>query len=226
MSASQKIPNIFTAPNIDKDKESTSRDVQITTIYASFYIKFFTHYPVELKEMESLSYHKIHEMMTYWTAKFPELQTISATEITRLRQEGHKIILIDVRGEAERNVSVIASSISVKEFEEMVKTSSSLAELQDPSTIIVPYCAVGYRSGRFARTLISNGFQSVRNSEGIILWTYTADKEGSLVDMKTGEATRKVHVLGPPWALASPDYEMVSMSYLGVATYMLGYYIS
>ncbi|KAJ1392770.1 hypothetical protein B484DRAFT_439429, partial [Ochromonadaceae sp. CCMP2298] len=42
--------------------------------------------------------------------------------------------------------------------------------------LLVPYCTIGVRSGRYGTRLVKSGFRNVRNGEGILLWTQGTDR--------------------------------------------------
>uniref|UniRef100_A0A0G4H6V2 Rhodanese domain-containing protein n=1 Tax=Chromera velia CCMP2878 TaxID=1169474 RepID=A0A0G4H6V2_9ALVE len=92
-------------------------------------------------------------------------------------------VLVDVRDEEERRVSVIPGSFSKDEFEREVAglteesqlktTTEDAKEPFDPSAVrVVPYCTIGYRSGLCVRDLKVRGFTQSRNGEGVILWAH------------------------------------------------------
>lgn len=152
--------------------------------------------------------------------QFPKCATISTLDLVNImvQKSTHldgvsSPILVDVRSKEERNISMIPGAIAVEEFEALMKTSSD----QLKSQLIIPYCTIGYRSGKYGTQLIEkHGFTNVRNGEGIVLWTYQgADlvtmKEDSLVPSKV------VHTFGSAWNLAADDYSTVQFGVLTFA---------
>jgi hypothetical protein len=110
-----------------------------------------------------------------------------------------------VRSVEERNVSMIPGSITSEEFESLIKQNPDHYK----SKLIVPYCTIGYRSGKYGSNLKKEyGFENVRNGEGIVLCTYVCPnlvrKEGG-VDV----STNKVHTFGSDWDLTSDSYTTV-----------------
>jgi rhodanese-related sulfurtransferase len=130
-----------------------------------------------------------------------------------------RVVLIDVRSEAERQVSVIAGSISRGEFERMDWSES----VNKSEILAVPYCTMGYRSGQYCLKLKDMGFSNIKNSEGIVLFSYAiasasavdagAVEGGSsvstfLVDTE-GKPTKVIHTYGSKWDLAHPTFSSV-----------------
>ena len=135
---------------------------------------------------------------------------ISAKEVMAELAE-KRIILIDVRTEAEMCVSMIPGSISQDEFEKSLEWQDH--RLSD--MYVVPYCTVGYRSGKYCDKLIKRmGFPSrlVKNSQGILLWTYASG--ASLVKPAIGcnadekeQPTKRLHTFGSQWSDCGPGFE-------------------
>ncbi|MEZ4317791.1 MAG: rhodanese-like domain-containing protein [Myxococcota bacterium] len=105
-------------------------------------------------------------------------------------------VLVDVRPEEERKVSMIPGAITKEAFE------------ADPEKYrgqtIVPYCTIGARSGLYAKKLMNDGWE-VRNLKGSLLsWTYA----GLPLEDENGP-THRVHTYGKRWALQADGYESV-----------------
>jgi len=138
-----------------------------------------------------------------------------------------ELVLVDVRSEPEQRVSVVEGAISQDAFmrtrlpelqaQQAQQAQSELNEGAKPHLpfalrmpLVVPYCTIGYRSGRFAHLLVQQyGFppERVRNGEGMVLFSY--EKEVVFVRLKDfkgeGEVTRDVHVFGGDWDLCAAD---------------------
>mmetsp|Transcript_2318 Transcript_2318/g.5068 ORF Transcript_2318/g.5068 Transcript_2318/m.5068 type:complete len:241 (-) Transcript_2318:663-1385(-) len=73
------------------------------------------------------------------------------------RFHGHNVLLVDVRTDSERDVSMISGAVSLGEFKTNIlpslesRVSDSDSALPD---MIVTYCTIGFRSGMEARNLI------------------------------------------------------------------------
>ena len=101
-------------------------------------------------------------------------------------------VLLDVRSEKERAVSVIAGAVTD------VDAIASGAE-------VVVYCTVGLRSGIAARELRERGVDALNLRGGILAWI--ADG-GDVVD-GNGTQTRRVHVYGRRWDAVPEGYQAV-----------------
>jgi len=110
-----------------------------------------------------------------------------------------KILLVDVRSDAERAVSTIPGAISQQSFE------SRKEEFADQT--IVPFCTVGGRSYLFTRRLISQGVPARNYRDSILGWC----RAGLPLENPEGKPTNAVH---PYWRIFHvPDaYEVVTDS--------------
>ncbi len=106
-------------------------------------------------------------------------------------------VVVDVRGDAEVNVSVIPGAITKAEFE---KDRQKYA-----GRLVIPYCTVGGRSGAYATELAEDGV-NVRNYKGSILkWV---DAGLPLVTLQ-GEPTNRVHTYSDRYKIPA-KYERVT----------------
>jgi rhodanese-related sulfurtransferase len=106
-------------------------------------------------------------------------------------------VVVDVRSEAEVNVSVIPGAITKAQYE---KNKNKY----DGRTVI-PYCTVGGRSGIYAKQLAASGVR-VKNYEGSILkWV---DAELPLVTLD-GVSTNRVHTYSNRYKIPA-KYEQVT----------------
>jgi rhodanese-related sulfurtransferase len=124
-------------------------------------------------------------------ARYPSVPPISRAEVVAL---GPKAVLVDVRPEQERRVSQIAGALDLDSY---------AASTLPPEAVVVAYCTVGERSGRFAREQRERGIDARNLTGGILGW---AHEGGDLVDAE-GEPTRRAHVYGPRWDLLPVDWE-------------------
>lgn len=139
---------------------------------------------------------KLAEMMEVNRKAFPAVSEI-ATETLIEGLKTKSIVLIDVRPEKERTVSVIPGSITPEEFDE----NRSKYQGMQP----VSYCTVGYRSAAFAKKMKDRGIE-VQNFNGSILsWCQAGQKLQTL----DGKPTNRVHVYGRKWNLLPEGYEGV-----------------
>jgi sodium/bile acid cotransporter 7 len=71
--------------------------------------------------------------------------------------------------------------------------------------IIIGYCTISYRSGKFARELINKqGITMYNLRGGLLAWVHEG---GSVIDLK-GE-TKRIHVYGRKWNLAPSAYKAI-----------------
>lgn len=144
-------------------------------------------------DLEDLA--RIREMYEDYRKDFPSVSGATAEEL-RERISDATVALVDVRTPEEQRVSMIPGAVTAEEFE------ADRERYRD--VLVVAYCTIGARSGRYAGDLEREGF-NVRNLEGGILsWTHAGGEltgpEGS---------TRKVHVYGRRWNLAADGYDAV-----------------
>eukprot|EP00924_Labyrinthula_sp_SR-Ha-C_P013790 maker-scaffold_5-snap-gene-13.10-mRNA-1 protein AED:0.08 eAED:0.08 QI:0/0.75/0.4/1/1/1/5/0/194 len=142
----------------------------------------------------------IETMYKAFAPRFKSVPEITADEI--LQKENQSFVLVDVREDAETSISRIKGSITKKEYE---KKDFKL----DPSSSLVFYCTIGYRSGEYAKKVITEGkFPSTKiyNLKGSVLsWAHAG---GKLVD-KDENITKTVHVYGKTWDLLPKGYDSV-----------------
>ena len=148
----------------------------------------------ELDEEEKRT--RISKMYEGYRSEFPEVEEISVEELLRALDEEAPPIVVDVRTDEERAVSIIPGSISQQEFE------TRIADLE--GRLIVTYCTIGYRSGLYADELRLRGWEVLNLKGSVLSWTHS----GRTLESQ-GEPTRRVHVYGSKWDLAAADFEVV-----------------
>ena len=123
-----------------------------------------------------------------------EIPIISAEQIRELQSSNawtDRSVIVDVRDEAETDVSVIPGAITKSEFEE----NSRLYQ----GKVVIAYCTVGHRSGIYGKKLASMGWQ-VYNYKGSILdW---CKNQLPLVSLD-GEVTNRVHTYSSKYKVAN-----------------------
>ncbi len=121
---------------------------------------------------------------TWFQAPLP---TISVEEISTaagagdVKDEEKRLLLVDVRSEREIAVSMIPGAISKAQYEAEPERYADFR--------IVPYCTVGYRSGKYTKMLLDAG-RDAANFEGSIIGWVNA---GLPLVTPAGEATNRVH---------------------------------
>ena len=159
---------------------------------------------------------KAEKMVVGYAKKFPRVELAAPPQIKELQDSG-EAILVDVRKDAERAVSVIPGSFSQAEFE-------ALSQQQLEGKTVIPYCTMGYRSGQYATQLLDiiagkgkgkaastlhskmKGVRGVLNGTGVVLWTHDPTV-APLVDPKSQTPAKEVHVFGSTWDLAADGYK-------------------
>lgn len=127
------------------------------------------------------------------------VREISAEEICAFQShpEAHSFILVDVRTEAEINVSTIPGAIARDELE------SSWDDYRD--RVVIAYCTIGGRSLIYARRLAHRGVDSRNFKAGIIGWC----ESGLPLESPLGDETNQVHTHTGLFRVP-PTYEQVT----------------
>ncbi|QDV70467.1 hypothetical protein Poly24_41910 [Rosistilla carotiformis] len=108
-----------------------------------------------------------------------------------------RFVVVDVRSEAEVNVSVIPGAITKAEYEKNRQ--------QYQGRTVISYCTVGGRSGKYAAQLAKEGVD-VKNYKGSILkWV---DAKLPLVTLE-GQPTNRVHTYSDRYSVPA-EYEQVT----------------
>jgi rhodanese-related sulfurtransferase len=140
---------------------------------------------------------------------FPKVDEIDAAQLReRLASERETLVLVDVRPEDERKVSILPGAISLEDYE--ARREADPTAFADQT--VVTYCTVGVRSGFAANKLRKEGVDVLNFKGSILGWTHA---DGPLVT-PAGEPTRQVHVYGKRWDFAADGYEPVITDREGV----------
>lgn len=150
------------------------------------YIANHLHAPVASRQQ------RIDDMYSEYRKLFPDVKEMTANDLIEGNSR-ENLVLIDVRTEAERGVSIIPGAISIEIF----KANKERWRNQ----IIVAYCTIGYRSGLFAKEIGASGFKVYNLKGGVLSWAQ-AGREFSA----SGQMTRRVHVYGKKWDLLPEGY--------------------
>ena len=138
----------------------------------------------------------ILKMYRGYKENFPRVRDVTPLQVEKMRAEGFPFVLVDVRKEKERAVSTIPGAISREEFERRRE--------EFRGHLIISYCTIGYRSGRYLEKLARKGFQAANLAGSILLW---AHQGGTLAH--EGKPTRRIHVYAETWDLAPAGFEGV-----------------
>jgi rhodanese-related sulfurtransferase len=143
----------------------------------------------------------------------PKVETIETADLFKLIQRQQKaeararetgtepskpgFVLVDVRTDAEVNVSVIPGAVTKAQFEKNKK--------QYEGCVVIPYCTVGGRSGAYAKQLVGKGAK-VKNYQGSILKWIEAGLPLVTLD---GKLTNRVHTYSDRYRVPA-NYEQVT----------------
>ena len=142
----------------------------------------------KIETIETADLHKMLEARQQAEAKAKE----SGTELPH-----PNFVVVDVRSDAEVNVSVIPGAITKAQYE---KNKNLYA-----GRLVISYCTVGGRSGAYAKQLAGSGVK-VKNYQGSILkWV---DAGLPLVTLN-GKPTNRVHTYNNRYRIPS-KYEQVT----------------
>lgn len=98
-------------------------------------------------------------------------QSISASELKRLMEADHSVVLIDVREPYERAICTIAGSQHIP----MAEVENQMA-LFSPEQHLVFHCKMGGRSAKVCQQFIDHGYTNISNlSGGILAWANDVD---------------------------------------------------
>ncbi len=152
-------------------------------------------------------------------SKFPVLALTSREWLQQQQQQQHgSWIMVDVRTNPERNVSMIRGAITLEEFNRDFLSVPKNAK-------IAFYCTIGYRSGihatqclrRYRDELDGRVFNldgMVAFSQAVVDQTYTNQSDDPwLIEPQTGEPASSVHTFGSLWNFVDTEvYSAISYS--------------
>ena len=141
---------------------------------------------------------KIESLYQESREQFPQANEIEAEALVKILQgDASGYLLVDVRSEEERAVSVIPGAISEAEFDRLKKSTKDRQ--------VYVYCTIGHRSGLYTERLQKEGFAIYNLKGGVLSWAHAG---GSFVG-NDGKPTRKVHVYSKKYALLPDGYRAV-----------------
>jgi rhodanese-related sulfurtransferase len=153
---------------------------------------------------------EIESMVLGFEGKVP-VPTMSASQLQSVLHAGGQSqdhVLVDVREENERSVSIIPGAISKQDLERDLASANS----QYQNKKIVSYCTIGYRSMNYTKELKEQGLDAYNLRGSILSWLHSG---GEVVTPLNQQATKEVHVYGNDWMLAPVGYDMqVNQSWL------------
>lgn len=135
----------------------------------------------------------VASMYEEYRKDFPGVRELTVNEFLKMKSE-RQVILVDVRTEAERTVSIIPDAISEDEFNANRDRYQNLP--------VVAYCTIGFRSGLFAKRMA--GIHVYNLIGGVLAWAAAGQSFSN-----TNGPTRRVHVYGEKWNLLPEGYSAV-----------------
>jgi rhodanese-related sulfurtransferase len=137
---------------------------------------------------------KIEQLATEYRWAYPGVPELTVEDFLARRTD-QPFVIVDVRDDEERAVSIIPGALSKGEFERREEEFSG--------TPILAYCTIGYRSGKYADYLRGNDWDAFNLRGSLLAWVHAGQP---LADV-AGEETKRIHVYGRKWNLAPEDYD-------------------
>lgn len=139
---------------------------------------------------------RVEKMYAGYAESFPSVIDVAPRLAADLLQKA-KVLFVDVREPEEQRVSMLPGAVTEQAF---------LARPEAyKDRIVIAYCTIGYRSGRFAERLAKQGGGPVYNLRGgLLAWVH----EGGKV-YAGDKQTKRIHVHGRKWNLAPEGHEAV-----------------
>ena len=137
------------------------------------------------------------------------LRNVEEIDAADVQKNPERYVLIDVRPDEERSVSMISGAVTSDQFESSPDTGQG--------RIPVVYCTAGYRSGVYAQQAnrksnltdatddSAESRQILNLRGGILSWC----QQGLPLQTPDGQPTQRVHIHGKAWNLLPEGYEAV-----------------
>jgi sodium/bile acid cotransporter 7 len=132
---------------------------------------------------------------------FADAPELTVAELLALRSGGKRVLLCDVRTDAEFAVSTLPGARLRSELD-----ADLLAARGDADTTVVCFCTIGARSGAATLALRRQGINALNLRGSVLAWTHAG---GELVEPATGQLTRRVHTYAADWSLQAAGYEAI-----------------
>jgi rhodanese-related sulfurtransferase len=147
---------------------------------------------------EASSREQVLEMYAkYKQNDFSEIPDFAAAEAMSLA-DSLAFVILDVREPKEREVSILAGSVDRKTYDEHRQEWKGRP--------VLVYCTIGYRSGLATKKLREEGVEAYNIIGGMLGWAHAG---GEVLDGKTLEPTRRIHIYGSRWNLLPPGWQGV-----------------
>ena len=138
---------------------------------------------------------RIDALYKDYQKNFPHVADISAERVMT-PADPERLLFVDVRKQAEQEVSMLPGAITDKEF---LKKPGAYRD-----RLVIAYCTIGYRSGGFAQKLQKKSIPVLNLQGGILVWLHAHGKV-----YKHGKAVNRVHVYGKKWDLVPSAYKSI-----------------
>jgi rhodanese-related sulfurtransferase len=123
---------------------------------------------------------------------FPDSPWLHVDEYLSRRSE--QWLIIDVRNQEEREVSMLPGAISFEDF--------LMRQDGHQRRPLLLYCTIGCRSGSCVEDLLEDGFEAYNLWGGVLAWAH----HGQVFINPEGEETVRVHVFAPKWNVLPAGY--------------------
>ena len=137
----------------------------------------------------------VYEMYAGYKKKFPAVSDISPKKAMALMKTG-KVVFVDTRTPEEMAVSMLPGAVSKAAF------LADQAAYHD--YLVIGYCTISYRSGKFAEDMAAKGVKMSNLAGGLLAWVLEG---GKVYD--TGGESRRIHVYGKKWNYPAAGYASV-----------------
>lgn len=137
----------------------------------------------------------IQKMYAQYKQKlFPQIADISVEQLNRFSNQ--QLLFVDIRDKQEQDISMIPGAVTQQEFE--------LDLEKYKNRIIIAYCTIGNRSGRYLNKFKQLDIEAYNLIGGILSWSWS---QRDLVN--ADGLTKQVHVYGSEWNLLPDNFKAV-----------------
>ena len=127
---------------------------------------------------------------------------IKAAELKAILEDTN-LVLVDVRRQAEQDVSMLPHAVDTRRFAEIYRHGAP------PGKRLVLYDTIGFRSGKYGEQLAPHGIKYEILEGGILMWSFAGGPLAARNGKGEWEPTRRIHVYDSEWNIVHPDYVAV-----------------
>ena len=106
---------------------------------------------------------RVIEMYEEYKKSFPEVSDLSPQQVLKIMKR-IDVVFVDVREPEEQEISMIPGAVPHKKF------------LENPDiyeeSLIIAYCTISYRSGKFVDRLRKRGIHLINLQGGLLAWLH------------------------------------------------------